>query len=194
MKHLIARTSLATFVNREEMSPTSLLAVLKSSASFHVGTSKKSFVSLPSSSLSTIVTSSERYRKTTKSAKSKTAKLRPTSCKTRTTARTTVPVCRRLGCRRSRVVTFTAIRLRGSEFKPRLGQTFENENFCFRRTYLQRTYLQRTLSSAVVKACHPCRVRLIKTPLYTPCLIKNCAQCFYQNFVKFSSILLTFGR
>src|SRR6218665_3870424 len=53
------------------------------------------------------------------------------------------------GCRRSRVVTFTAIRLRGPGFKPRPGQKFENENFCL-----------------VVKACHPCRVRLIKTPLY----------------------------
>src|SRR6218665_208111 len=58
------------------------------------------------------------------------------------------------GCRRSRVVTFMAIRLRGSGFKPRPEQKFENENFCFRRT------------PAVVKACHPCRVRPIKTPLY----------------------------
>jgi len=58
------------------------------------------------------------------------------------------------GCRRNRVVTFTAIRLRGPGFKPRPGQKLENENFCFRRT------------PAVVKACHPCRVRLIKTPLY----------------------------
>ena len=33
------------------------------------------------------------------------------------------------GCRRSRVVTFTAIRLRGPEFKPRPGQKFENEIF-----------------------------------------------------------------
>ena len=57
-------------------------------------------------------------------------------------------------CHRSRVVTFTAIRLRGPGFKPRPGQRFENENFCFRRT------------PSVVKACHPCRVRLIKTPLY----------------------------
>src|SRR6218665_2539398 len=54
----------------------------------------------------------------------------------------------------SQVVTFTAIRLRGSGFKLRPGQKFENENFCFRRT------------PAVVKACHPCRVRLIKMPLY----------------------------
>src|SRR6218665_2060086 len=59
-----------------------------------------------------------------------------------------------IGCRRSRVVTFTAIRLRGPGFKPRLGQTFENETFCFRRT------------PAVVKACRPCRARLIKRPLY----------------------------
>ena len=59
-----------------------------------------------------------------------------------------------LGWRRSRVVTFTAIRLRGPAFKPRPGQKFENKNFCFRRT------------PAVVKACHPCRVRQIKTPLY----------------------------
>src|SRR6218665_2978815 len=58
------------------------------------------------------------------------------------------------GCRRSRVVTFTAIRLRGLGFKPRPGQTFENENFCFRRP------------PAVVKACHPCRGRLIMTPPY----------------------------
>src|SRR6218665_1323620 len=57
------------------------------------------------------------------------------------------------GCRRSRGVTFTAIRLRGPGFKLRLGQKFENEHFCFRRT------------PAVVKACHPCRVRLIKTPI-----------------------------
>jgi len=41
--------------------------------------------------------------------------------------------CSSFGVRRSRVVTFTAI--------------FENENFCFNRT------------QAVVKACHPCRVR-----------------------------------
>src|SRR6218665_543923 len=54
------------------------------------------------------------------------------------------------GCRRSRVVTFTAIRLRGPGFKPRPGQKFENENVCFRRT------------PAVVMACHPCRLRLIK--------------------------------
>src|SRR6218665_1332816 len=53
-----------------------------------------------------------------------------------------------------RVVTFTAIRLRGPGFKTRPRQKFENENFCFRRT------------PAVVKACHSCRVRLIKTPLY----------------------------
>src|SRR6218665_855719 len=59
-----------------------------------------------------------------------------------------------LGCRRSRVVTLTAIRLRGPGFKPQPGQTFESEYFCFRRT------------PAVVKACHSCRVRLIKTPLY----------------------------
>jgi len=56
-----------------------------------------------------------------------------------------------LGCRRSRVVTFSAIR---PWLKARPGQKFENENFCFRRT------------PAVVKACHPCRVRLIKTPLH----------------------------
>src|SRR6218665_1191728 len=30
------------------------------------------------------------------------------------------------GCGRSRLVTFTAIRLRGPGFKPRPGQTFEN--------------------------------------------------------------------
>ena len=58
------------------------------------------------------------------------------------------------GCRRSRVVTFTAIRLRGPGLKSRPEQKFENENFCFRRP------------PAVVKACHPCRVRPIKTPLY----------------------------
>jgi len=58
------------------------------------------------------------------------------------------------GRHRSRVVTFTAIRLRGPGLKPRPGQKSENENFCFRRT------------PAVVKACHPCRVGLIKTPLY----------------------------
>src|SRR6218665_768199 len=52
------------------------------------------------------------------------------------------------------VVTFKAIRLRGPRFKPRQGQKFENENFCFRRT------------PAVVKACHPFRMRPIKTPLY----------------------------
>ena len=57
------------------------------------------------------------------------------------------------GRRRSRVVTFTAIRLRGPGFKPRPRQKFENENFCFRRT------------PAVVKACHLCRVRPIKMPL-----------------------------
>src|SRR6218665_2391031 len=60
------------------------------------------------------------------------------------------------GWRRSRVVTFTAIRLRGPEFK------FENENVCFRRT------------PAVVKACHPCRVRPIKTPLYKPEYLSYC--------------------
>src|SRR6218665_2235179 len=60
-----------------------------------------------------------------------------------------------LGCHRSRVVKFTATRLRGPGFKPRPGQKIENENFCFKRT------------PAVVKACHPRRVRLIiKTPLY----------------------------
>src|SRR6218665_3739585 len=59
-----------------------------------------------------------------------------------------------VGWCRSRVVMFTAIRLRGPGFKPRPGQKFENENFCFRRT------------PAVVNACHPCRVRPIKTPLY----------------------------
>src|SRR6218665_3703576 len=42
----------------------------------------------------------------------------------------------------------------GTRFKHRPGQKFENENFCFRRT------------PAVVKACHPCRARPIKTPLY----------------------------
>jgi len=47
------------------------------------------------------------------------------------------------------VVTFTAIRLRVPGFKPRPGQKFENENFCFMRT------------PAVVKACHSCRVRPI---------------------------------
>src|SRR6218665_3838348 len=56
--------------------------------------------------------------------------------------------------RRSRVVTFTAITLRGPRFKPRPGQKFDKENLCYRRT------------PAVVKACHPCRVRPIKTPLY----------------------------
>src|SRR6218665_4226655 len=59
-----------------------------------------------------------------------------------------------MGWLRSRVVTFTAIRLRGPGFEPRPRQKFENENVCFRRT------------SAVVKACHPCRVRPIKTQLY----------------------------
>src|SRR6218665_4213982 len=58
------------------------------------------------------------------------------------------------GWRGSRVVMFTAIRLRGLRFKPWPGQKFENKNFCFRRT------------PAVVKACHPCTVRPIKTPLY----------------------------
>ena len=48
--------------------------------------------------------------------------------------------------RRSQVVTFAAIRLRGPVFKPRPGQKFEKE-FCFFRTL------------AVVKACHSCRVR-----------------------------------
>src|SRR6218665_2894575 len=61
------------------------------------------------------------------------------------------------GCCCSRVVTFTAIRLQGPGFKPRPGQKFENENLCFRRT------------PSVVKACHSCRVRLIKTPLYKSC-------------------------
>ena len=56
------------------------------------------------------------------------------------------------GCYRSRVVTFTVIRLQGPGFKPRPGQKFENENFCFK------------CIPAVVKACHPpCRVTLIKT-------------------------------
>jgi len=32
------------------------------------------------------------------------------------------------------VITFMAIRLRGPGFKPRPGQKFENENFCFNRT------------------------------------------------------------
>src|SRR6218665_2987863 len=65
-----------------------------------------------------------------------------------------VPSKQSRGCRRSRAVTFTAIRLRGPGLKSRPGQKFENKNFCFRRT------------PAVVKACHPCRVRLVKTPLY----------------------------
>src|SRR6218665_1748081 len=41
-----------------------------------------------------------------------------------------------MGCRRSRVVTYalSAIRLRGPGFKPRPGQKFENEHFCFRCT------------------------------------------------------------
>src|SRR6218665_1399537 len=39
-----------------------------------------------------------------------------------------------LECRRSRMVTFTAIRLRGPGFKPRPGQKFENEHFRLRRT------------------------------------------------------------
>src|SRR6218665_1091148 len=59
-----------------------------------------------------------------------------------------------LGWRRSRVVTFTAIRLRGPGFKFRPGQKFENENVCFRRT------------PAMLMACHLCRMRPIKTPLY----------------------------
>src|SRR6218665_464905 len=42
--------------------------------------------------------------------------------------------------------------VRGSN--PGQGRNLKNENFCFRRT------------PAVVKVCHPCRVRLIKTPLY----------------------------
>jgi len=43
--------------------------------------------------------------------------------------------CKELfGVRRSRVVTFTAIRLRGPGLKPRPGQKFENENFCFNCT------------------------------------------------------------
>src|SRR6218665_3016513 len=59
-----------------------------------------------------------------------------------------------LGCRCSRVVTFTTTRLRGPGFNPWPGQKFEKGNFCFRRT------------PAVVKACHPCRVRLIKRLSY----------------------------
>ena len=58
------------------------------------------------------------------------------------------------GCRHNRVVTFKAIRLWGPGFKPRPGQKFENKNFCFRHT------------PVVVKACHPCRVMPINTPLY----------------------------
>src|SRR6218665_734473 len=78
-------------------------------------------------------------------------------------------------CRRSRVVTFTAIRLRGPGFKQ--GQKFEKENFCFRRT------------TAVVKACHPCRVRPIKTPLYktrTPIIYLKaytCGLCLQRGLV-----------
>jgi len=53
------------------------------------------------------------------------------------------------GCRRNRVATFMAIRLRGPGIKLRPGQKFENENVCLRRT------------PAVVKACHPCSVRPI---------------------------------
>ena len=34
-----------------------------------------------------------------------------------------------MGCRRSRVVTFNAIRLRGPGFKPRSGQKFEKRKF-----------------------------------------------------------------
>src|SRR6218665_1935812 len=40
-------------------------------------------------------------------------------------------ILRLLSRSRSRVVTFTAIRLRGPGFKPRPGQKFENENFLF---------------------------------------------------------------
>src|SRR6218665_526133 len=72
-----------------------------------------------------------------------------------------------LGCRRSRVFTFTVIRLRGPKFTPRPGQKFENEHFCFRRT------------PAVVKACPPCRVRLIKTPLYKKNLISYPITYYY---------------
>src|SRR6218665_1731792 len=61
---------------------------------------------------------------------------------------------RPFGWRRSRVVTFTAIRRRGLGFKSRPGQKFGNKNLCFRRT------------PAVLKACHLCRMRPIKTPLY----------------------------
>ena len=41
----------------------------------------------------------------------------------------------RMGWRRSRVVTFTAIRLRGPGFKPWPGQKFENENLYFYLSY-----------------------------------------------------------
>src|SRR6218665_1351346 len=57
---------------------------------------------------------------------------------------------------RSRGVTLTGIRLRGPGLKPRPGQKFENENFCFRRT------------PAVVKVCLPCSVRPIKTRYIKP--------------------------
>src|SRR6218665_2193803 len=61
---------------------------------------------------------------------------------------------RPLGGRRSRGGTFTAIRRRGPGVKTRPGAKIGNKNFCFRRT------------PAVLKACHLCRMRPIKTPLY----------------------------
>src|SRR6218665_449408 len=51
-------------------------------------------------------------------------------------------------------------RLQGPGFKPRPGQKFENENYCFRRT------------PTVMKACNPCRVRPIKTPLCKTCALR----------------------
>src|SRR6218665_1947720 len=57
-----------------------------------------------------------------------------------------------LGWRRSRVETFNAIRLRGPGSNPGQGRNLKRD-FCFSR------------APAVVKACHPCRVRPIKTPL-----------------------------
>src|SRR6218665_3375486 len=81
-----------------------------------------------------------------------------------------------LGCRRSRVVKFTATRLRGPGFKPRPGQKFENENFCFKRT------------PTVVKACHPRRVRLrrryIKPDFLSYVQGYNIPGCFSSVFHK----------
>src|SRR6218665_3257203 len=79
---------------------------------------------------------------------------------------------RPLWWRRSRVVTFTAIRLRGPGFKSWPGQKFENENFCFRRT------------PAVLKACHLCRMRPIKTRSIKPEYLSYPTKIFYVHTVQ----------